>query len=255
MKASVVVTVKNEGKNLPGLLDVLIRDQDIEIIIVDSESTDNTEEIVNGYAKKHKGIKLIRKRSTRGMGRNIGVENSSSELILFTDGDAIPHEGWVECMISCLSDHDLVAGESRSLEGKGTSAMPRVKLYRNGFEITLPSMNLGIRKSLFDSLGGFDESFVTAEDIDLNLRAVVNGARFMECRECIVYHRSRGGFSGLATQAFWNGYGRRQLRHKNIGIWKTIEKGKTGAGDISFQWFLRNAFGVAGYVYCMFNEL
>ena len=84
-------------------------------------------------------------RCSRGQGRNIGVRASHGKYIIFTDGDAIPQNDWIRKMAGALDECDLVAGKTVSMESKGTSNLPRVALYFKGFEITLPSMNLGIK--------------------------------------------------------------------------------------------------------------
>ena len=254
--ASVVITVKNEGRNLPLLLDALTKEKgEFEIIIVDSNSNDETRSIMERMCRENTDIKYIRQDCSRGQGRNIGVSASQGRYIIFTDGDAIPDGDWVRRMASALDEYDLVAGKTVSMEGRGSSNLPRVSLYFKGFEITLPSMNLGIKKSLFERLGGFDESFVTAEDIDLNLRAIQNGARWAICEECIVRHRSRKGIRGVIKQAFWNGYGRKQLRIKNRKVWGEVEKGKITTHIRSPILILRNMAGLSGYIYCTFRKI
>ena len=254
--ASVVITVKNEGKNLPQLMDALRQEKgEFEVIIVDSNSNDETRSIMERMCRENTDIKYIRQDCSRGQGRNIGVSASQGRYIIFTDGDAIPDGDWVRRMASALDEYDLVAGKTVSMEGRGSSNLPRVSLYFKGFEITLPSMNLGIKKSLFERLGGFDESFVTAEDIDLNLRAIQNGARWAICEECIVRHRSRKGIRGVIKQAFWNGYGRKQLRIKNRKVWGEVEKGKITTHIRSPILILRNMAGLSGYIYCTFRKI
>ena len=254
--ASVVITVKNEGKNLPQLMDALRQEKgEFEIIIVDSNSNDETRSIMERMCRENTNIKYIRQNCSRGQGRNIGVSASQGRYIIFTDGDAIPDRDWVRRMTSALDAYDLVAGKTVSMEGRGSSNLPRVSLYFKGFEITLPSMNLGIKKSLFERLGGFDESFVTAEDIDLNLRAIQNGAKWTICEECIVRHRSRNDIGGVIKQAFWNGYGRKQLRNKNRQVWREVEKGKITTHIRSPILILRNMAGLSGYIYCTFRKI
>ena len=254
--ASVVITVKNEAKNLPPLLNILLKSSiPAEIIIVDSNSEDGTAELMARISKENSLVKYIRMPCSRGQGRNIGVRESETGNILFTDGDAVPREQWIENMVSALKDNELVAGKTESFDGKGTSTIPRMELFFMGFEITLPSMNLAIRKELFNRLKGFDESFVTAEDIDMNLRAVMAGAKWAVCDKCVVSHRSRENIPALMKQAFWNGYGRRQLRNKNREIWKQIEKGKIRRESMTFHWLLRNFTGLLGYMYCMLRKI
>ena len=51
---SIIITVRNEERNLPNLMDSLVaQEQPIEIIIVDSASEDRTVEIAESYAKRY----------------------------------------------------------------------------------------------------------------------------------------------------------------------------------------------------------
>ncbi len=247
-----VITTYNEEKNIGNVLKSLLNQTaECRILIVDSESTDNTARIAMEIDSER--IKVIVKKCRRGEGRNIGVENAESEKIIFTDADAIPDKDWVERMSKALDENDLVAGITKQEGPKRYSKYGRVELFFKGFEITAPSMNLAVRKSFFLNVGGFDTRFVTAEDIDLNLRLVRNNARSMICRECTVVHNTRNRFVPFMKQAFWNGYGRGQLRFKNREIWESIEKGKAKRNEIDLLWFLRNASAVSGYLLFLIN--
>ncbi|EQD75519.1 glycosyltransferase [mine drainage metagenome] len=255
-EVTIIITVKNEVKNLPTLMQSLLEnDVSANIIVVDSESDDGTENFMTDLSSRNQNIRYIRKKCSRGQGRNIGVNKSISKYVLFTDGDAVPNKNWIGNMVSVLRNHDLVVGSTLSYEGSGTSTLPRIALYFKNFEITLPSMNLGMKRDLFMKLGGFDESFVTAEDIDLNLRAIISGATWVICNNCIVRHRSREGTSGLLKQAFWNGYGRRQLMNKNRKIWNDVYMGKITRKEITFPWIIRNIGGLMGYIYCFIRKI
>ena len=93
---SIVVTTKNEGKNLPLLLDSL-RDQcsGHEIVIVDSYSKDNTADVVQHYSE-FLPIVFSRERSSRGGGRNLGVQLSRGDYVLFLDGDVTASPDLIE---------------------------------------------------------------------------------------------------------------------------------------------------------------
>ncbi|MDH7517805.1 MAG: glycosyltransferase [Candidatus Thermoplasmatota archaeon] len=57
MLISIIITVKNEVKNISHLLDsLLVQEKPFEIIIVDANSTDGTLEIVKDYESKYKEI-------------------------------------------------------------------------------------------------------------------------------------------------------------------------------------------------------
>lgn len=251
---SIVITVKNEGNNLQALFNTLEGQHGpFEVVIVDSESSDNTGNVISSHRDRLE-INHIVKKSTRGEGRNIGVENSSYENVVFIDGDVTVSPQFLdEYRKKFQEGYNLIAGEVVP-EGIEKFKLERVKLFYKGFEITRPSANLGYAKKLFLSLKGFDPGFVTAEDIDLNLRAVKSGAKFAACEECIVYNRTRETYGQFFRQAFWNGFGRRQLKKKNASIWDSIEKGdKIGSGSL-IPHILRLGFGGLGYFYALLKK-
>lgn len=251
VKISVVITTRNEAKNLPVLLNSLVAQKmEFETIIVDSCSTDNTEDILNSYSEKLQ-IKFIRKKTSRGAGRNLGVSMSSGDYILFLDGDVYADQNLIRSYLEILAKRmDFVAGNTITA-GVEEFKLNRVSLYAGGFEITAPSANLCYRKDVFEKLGGFDENFVTAEDIDLNFRAVIAGYKGSVCPRCIVYNRTRESLTGFLRQAFWNGYGRYQLRRKNARHWKMITKGKPLRENRGLYNIVRLGFGTLGYFYAI----
>lgn len=253
---SVVITVRNEGKNLEALFTSFQeQEKPFEIVVVDSESDDNTPEVIRRYSDSLQ-VKHIVKKSTRGEGRNIGVESSSYPNIVFTDGDARVSEGYIHAFRERFAEgFELIAGEVVP-EGVEKFMLERVKLFYKGFEITRPSANLGYSRVKFLELKGFDPSFITAEDIDLNLRAVRSGLRHTVCEECIVHNRTRSTYGEFVRQAYWNGYGRRQLKRKNLRIWKEISKGPAVGKGSALPHIVRLASGALGYFVSLFkNEI
>ncbi|MGI0150307.1 MAG: glycosyltransferase family 2 protein, partial [Thermoplasmata archaeon] len=109
--------------------------------------------------------------------------------------------------------------------------LDRVELYQAGSDVTYPSCNLAYHRRLFLELGGFDPRFITAEDIDLNLRAVRRGARLLYVPEAKVYHEVRPTFVRFLVQAFWNGYGRKQLTEKHGTLWGSYRYRRLLAGQ------------------------
>lgn len=229
------------------LKSLLSQTVECNVIIVDSCSRDDTESVVKSFKSDKILFKL--EKSSRGGGRNTGVNLAESDKILFTDGDALPDEKWVETMSDELDRFDLVSGKTIQEGLKRYSRFQRVKLFYKGFEITAPSMNLGIKRDVFLNVGGFDDRMITAEDIDLNFRVIRKGYNGGSCENCIVYHQSRSNLRSFLKQAFWNGYGRAQLRYKNRDVFKQIEKGRIPEKEIGIIWFLRNAWAVMGYLW------
>ncbi|MCL5954808.1 MAG: glycosyltransferase [Candidatus Thermoplasmatota archaeon] len=250
---SIVITVKNEAAGLVELFSGLaVQEGPFEVVLVDSQSTDHTADVVKQFQERL-FIKHIIKKSTRGEGRNIGVQNASHGQVIFMDGDVTVSPGLVLSYRKLFREgYELIAGEVVST-GVEKFRLGRVELIYRDFEITRPSANLGYRKEFFLKIGGFDPAFITAEDIDLNLRAIKSGAKHTICRECIIYNKTRNNYGEFTRQAFWNGYGRRQLKRKNRDIWNSIEKGPKVSSGPLFQHLVRLAFGGLGYLYAYFH--
>jgi len=91
MKLSVIVPVYNTGKYLPKCLDSILNQslKDIEIIVVNDESPDNSVEIIEKYRKKYKDkiVFIDKKNGGQGSARNVGIKKARGEYIGFVDSD------------------------------------------------------------------------------------------------------------------------------------------------------------------------
>ncbi len=251
IQISVIVTVRNEEKHIRELMESLIRQrEDFELVVVDAESTDRTIEILKDYEKKLK-MKIIVRKCSRGEGRNIGVANSSGNIVIFTDGDVVVTDSWLkEMKRPFMEGYDFVAGKTIQVGKESFKVLDRIGIYYDGIDVTYPSCNLAYRKDLFLKIGGFDPEFITAEDIDLNLRALQGGAKFFYNENAVVYHKTRSDIVSFIKQAFWNGYGRKQLTKKHGSLWKSYSFKKMLRKDqINYYGLLRLSFGLIGYIY------
>lgn len=134
-KISIIVPVYNTELYLKNCIESLINQtiKDIEIILIDDGSTDNSYNICKEYLEYDKRIKLVSKEN-EGVStcRNIGIENSIGTYIMFCDSDDSVHEKWCEELLNSVS-----SGYDISVCGfKWISADKVVdKLYSNDKEI------------------------------------------------------------------------------------------------------------------------
>ena len=90
MKVSVIVPVYNVEKYLSKCLDSLVNQtlKDIEIIIVNDSSPDNSKKIIFEYMKKYKNIKYYEKENGgQGSARNLGLKYAKGEYVAYVDSD------------------------------------------------------------------------------------------------------------------------------------------------------------------------
>jgi len=246
---SAVITVRNEARNIAALLDSLvIQEPPLEVIIVDAGSEDATRDIVRGYESKYDFIHLFIRGGTRGAGRNFGIGKARGEGVAFIDGDAIANPFWLREIRDGLRTSDIVAGRTIQIGYKPFEDLERVELIVHGYDVTHPSTNLAYRTSVLREIGGFDEWLVTAEDIDMNIRAVKAGHSIAFRSDAIAYHRTRGSLYDFLRQAFWNGAGRKQLTLKHGGLWSHYRPLEMVRQKTTFWSLLRLATALLGYL-------
>ena len=247
---SIVITVRNEALHIGQLLESLVgQDGPVEVVLVDADSRDGTRAIAEAFAAQHPGLlRVIERPGSRGVGRNIGVQGSRGAWIAFIDGDCFADSQWVKRLRESLATASVVAGRTTIVGKPRYGTLERVELYQQGFDVTYPSCNLAYHRDLFERLGGFDPRFVTAEDIDLNMRAVGAGATIVYRPDAVVYHHMRTTFVRFLYQAFWNGYGRKQLTEKHGSLWGRYRVRQLISGQRGVIAWARLTAALAGYV-------
>lgn len=249
---SVVLTTLNEAKNLRHLLDSLVHQENLhEVVLVDAGSGDATVAVAESYRPRFARLTVLQQRCRRGEGRNIGARQATGDLLAFIDGDCIANAFWLRRLSRAWGGDParVVAGQTILTGYWAFTKLHRVELAHHGQDTTWPACNLAYPRELFERIGGFDPEFVTAEDIDLNLRAVEAGARIVHVPEAIVYARARDSVTGFLRQAYWNGYGRKQLTRKHGRLWQQYQFQDLAKRQGASLWgTLRMGFGMLGYL-------
>lgn len=257
MKVSVVLTVFNEERNIADLLDGLVTQEGpLEIIAVDARSKDRTWAILQEYAKRYQTVKPLIKAGKRGRSRNHGIAMATGDVVAFIDGDCIANPFWLKEMREAMqAGADIVAGKTISMGLRAWEELDRVELNYKGFDLSFPSCNLAFRKEILNQIGGFDDWFITAEDIDLNFRAVKKGYKLTYNPKAIVYHRLKSTLYGFFKQAFWNGAGRKQLTMKHGSLWTKYDPLRMFRQKVTVWSLTRLTVAMTGYVgYKLFGE-
>ncbi|UCE45111.1 MAG: glycosyltransferase [Methanobacteriota archaeon] len=255
MKISVVLNLLNEKRHIRDLLDSLIvQEGPLEIVVVDAGSWDGTVEVVDAYRRKHENIRFYSHPGTRGESTNHGISMADGDAIATIGGDCIANPFWIRELRKTLQDSDIVAGKTINIGYHAFEDLDRVELYHRGVDVSHPSASMAWKREVLDGIGGFDPWFVTAEDIDVNLRAVEKGYRFGVNPDAVVYHRTKGSFKGFFKQAFWNGWGRKQLTMKHGRLWSSYKPTRLIETSNSFWAISRLAVAVLGYLMCKLFE-
>ena len=256
MFISVVLTTKNEGRHIRDLLDSLVvQEPPFEVIVVDSDSEDSTPQIVKRYAEKYDNVKLYLKAGTRAESMEYGVEKAKGNVIAFIGGDCIANPFWLKEVRNSLQQGEIAAGKTIHIGPHAFEDLERIELYHKGYDVTYPGCNTAYKREVLDKVGGLDPWFITAEDIDLNYRAVSAGYKIFYNENAIMYHRTRGSLYGFFKQAFWNGVGRKQLTLKHGRLWGSYQPLEMIKREMNFWSLSRLIAAMLGYIaYKLFGD-
>ncbi len=134
MKVSVIVPVYNTEKYLEKCLDSIVNQtyKDIEIIVINDGSTDNSFKIINKYVDKYPNI-VYKEITNHGQGyaRNLGIKLSSGDYIMFLDSDDYVNVDIISKMINKIGTCDVVVCDIYKVIG---NELVNFKNYYNYFK-------------------------------------------------------------------------------------------------------------------------
>ncbi len=221
---SVVVPVKNGANTIGAQLEALANQVEappFEIVVSDNGSRDNLIDILDEAKAQWPHLKLTRIDSSGKAGvayaRNRGIAVASSSLIAVCDCDDVVSSGWVRAMHQGLQSFDGVGGalDERRLNPGCNHSQSHAE---SGLPVGLNFLpypigaNIGLRREVWGSLNGFDESYAAgAEEVDFFWRLQLAGFSLGFLPEAIVYYRQRTGIIANARHAFGRGISSCQL--------------------------------------------
>lgn len=245
MDISVLVTVKNDLQNVNKLIQSLkSQGGEFELVIVDANSTDGTFEYLESEEKNFVMV-LGKKDGNRSVGRNECIRLSKGNKLVFIDSDSEVPDSWIVSLKKYLGK-DIVAGEIYQKSELEWTNLGRVPMFYEGTDVTHPTNNLMISRYVIDKTGLFDERFNTAEDIDMNIRAIKNGFKIFYAKDVYIYHHPRTTYFSMMKQSFYDGAGRKLIKRKhNITSRFNIENLR----EHPIIEISRLIFGLLGYVF------
>ncbi len=249
-------------KNLPHVLSVA-RKNNIQVIIVDDKSTDNSVELLK---RDFPEIKLIEKEKNEGFSStvNIGVKHSATPLVCLLNSDVLPSENFLEKLLPYFNDPLTAAvamqdtsdeKDSRfgTLHGRGKFIFHRGFLLHwqmnDGDSSKLSSGITGwvscgsgvFSKKIWDELGGLDELLnpFYFEDVDYGYRAWKSGYKmYFEASSQVDHVHKKGAIkSNYQEERIKTISYRNQVQFS----WKNLTDPKLLF--IHYLWLVRNVIG------------
>lgn len=230
MNVSVIMPVRNEEPHLDAAVErVLAQDHDgeLEIVIAVGPSRDRTHEIAERLALTHPEVRVVlNPTGATPAGLNIAIAASHHDIIVRVDGHGELSDGYIRRAVELLQETGA-ANVGGVMDAVGRTPLERAiaaaynspyGLGGGGFhEKDTPAgpaatVFLGVfRRDALESVGGFDETLLRAQDWELNHRLRKAGFIVWFSPELRVTYRPRSTVSALASQFYRTGSWRREV--------------------------------------------
>ncbi len=237
---SIIVPCYNEEATIRLLLDAIRQQtfppQKMEIVIADGLSQDRTREVIAAFQAAHPDLAVQVKDNpcrTIPSGLNTAGAAASGEIIIRLDAHSIPIPQYTErCVEAIEGGKGSVVGGVWMIQPGGTGfiadGIARAAahplgvgdaMYRLGkAEGPVDTVPFGaFRRSLFEQLGGFDESLLTNEDYEFNTRVRKGGGTVWLDPAIRSTYIARASLSALARQYWRYGYWKQKMLRRHPG--------------------------------------
>ena len=229
MKVSFIVVAYNAGSKLENLLEDLKKQDynhnDIEIILVDSNSSDNTKDIMMKFKEINKTFSKVlvldNPKKILPCGWNIALEASTGDLILRVDAHSSLPNDFISKNVNRIDMGEKIVGGHRisiidennawqktlliaekSIFGSGIATYRRKE--REEYVSTLA--HAAYSREVFKKVGGYDERLARTEDNEIHYRMKKAGYKFLLDPTIKSYHHARNSLSKMMKQKYLNGY-------------------------------------------------
>ena len=232
LDVSVVMPVRNGMPYLAVQLEALARQTyqgRWEVIISDNGSTDDSAEAIRAAADRVP-LRVVDSRHAPGAAgaRAVAARTARGRLLLFCDCDDVAADHWVERMVAALGEYPAVGGhiDDASLNVDSVVAW-RPRLTPGGLPRPFGLLpyalagNCGLRRDVYEQVGGFDPSFsYAAEETDLFWRVQLAGYQLGYAPDAVISCRHRPDVRSMLRQ--WRSYGRGRARlvarYQSLGL-------------------------------------
>lgn len=209
---SVVIPAFNEENRVVSQLQALQKQTFTgawEVVVADNGSTDRTAAVVAEWQGKIPELRVIDASRAQGVNvaRNEGVRASEGEMVAICDADDQVHPRWLQAMHRALLRAPTVAGRLEIERVNSPEALAARPWRFNALEPALGFLpyavgaNCAFRRTVFDAIGGFDETFRGGcDDVDFFWRAQLAGYDLAFAEEAAVDYYFRSEFRHTLRQ-------------------------------------------------------
>ncbi|MDE7472259.1 MAG: glycosyltransferase [Muribaculaceae bacterium] len=237
MNYSVIIPVYNRPDEIDELLASLAAQSchNFEVVIVEDGSTVPCRDVVDRYRDVLSIVYIAKENEGRSIARNVGIEASHGDYLVFFDSDCVIPPGYFETLdreltvnpVDCYGGpdaaHDSFSDVQKAINYAMTSFWTTggIRGGKVSLEKFVPrTFNTGFSREVYRRVGGFREMF--SEDIDMSTRIKNAGFTIALIRPAFVYHKRRIDFKRFIRQVYVFGMSRITLKLLYPGSLKLV---------------------------------
>ena len=256
---SVIITTKNEETRIEALL-VSLKIQtykNIEVIVVDNNSTDKTKQICKKYTKK-----VYNKGPERSVQRNFGVSKAKGAWVLILDADMELTPKVVESCLDSIDGNVALIVPERTV---GDSLIAKLRAFEREMYMGDPTVEVArfFKRRVFLEFGGYDPDLTGPEDYDLPYRIskkheigwskeyILHRETELTLRKLLgkkYYYAKRGALYAEKHPELVGIQGNMLFRKAYIRNWKRFVREPVVGSLFMIVRILETAWAVAGYI-------
>lgn len=204
MNVSIVIPAYNEekyiGRTLESVKQLETNEVDMEILVIDGGSTDQTARIARKLGAKVFTIS----HGSIGFARQQGILHSKGDIVAFTDADTIVPSDWLKKHIAALSADSTVCSYGTYRVDRGTFPYFQITNYLQPLIVSMAyrfgiflagGQNIACKRKEALTIGGFDKTLELLEDADF-VKRMSRVGKVICLTNCIVLSSGRRSNEG-----------------------------------------------------------
>ena len=216
MKVSFAIVARNEEHSIKRILsDLTCQDyphNKIEVLLVDSMSTDGTLSVMEEFSKSGTDFADVKVFVNRGKvlpcGNNILLDNYTGDAIVRVDAHASMPQDFISKNVQLLKSGEMACGGRRPNIIEGTTKWKETLLCaeQSMFGSSIALFCGMYRREVFEKVGKYNENLFRTEDNDMSYRIRKAGYKLCFCPDIVSYQHTRSSFGKMLKQKYLNGY-------------------------------------------------
>ena len=223
---SVIIPCRNEENFIRKCLDSILEQdypkENLEVLVIDGQSQDNTRKIVLDYSKNNHFIQLISNpKKITPTALNLGIKQAIGQIIIRMDVHAEYEKEYISKCVEYLKEYkaDNVGGVMKTLPAKETNIAKAISFCLSNIFGVASYFRIGAKKpkfvdtvfggcykrEVFDKIGLFNENLLRTQDMEFNLRLRKAGGTILLAPDIVSYYYPSASFKDFFLHNFSDG--------------------------------------------------